>query len=153
MRYETGATIYDFMGATLALTYKQPPSPRDREHKVRLAWGVPVPHFAKDYEWRFGHPLLTLYGSVEASLPIFQSGDLPQGSCGRLRRRHHIRIANDMDEELPQNTVGHLLLRSDVPNAFFKGYFNDPISTAAAFSGLWLHTGDLAKIDEIGNVY
>jgi crotonobetaine/carnitine-CoA ligase len=149
----TGATVYDFMGATLALTYKQAPNARDRDHNVRLAWGVPIPHFSKEYEQRFGHRLITLYGSVEASLPIFQSGELPQGSCGSARRGHQVRIANNMDEELPPNTPGHLLLRSDVPNAFFKGYFNDPVNTAAAFAGLWLHTGDLAKMDEEGNVY
>lgn len=151
----TKATIYDFMGATLALTYKQPPSDRDREHNVRLAWGVPIPYFAEDYEKRFGHPLVTLYGSVEASLPVFQdrSMQLPRGSCGRLRKGHQLRIANEMDEELPANTPGHLLLRSDRPNAFFQGYFNDPTSTANALRGLWLHTGDLGKVDEAGNVY
>ncbi|KAI1749878.1 putative coenzyme A synthetase [Xylaria castorea] len=149
----TDATVYDFMGATLALTYKQPPSPRDRGHKVRLAWGVPIPQFAKDYEQRFGHGLITLYGSVEASLPVFQQGDLPPGSCGRVRKGYQLRIANDMDEELPPNTPGHLLLRSDIPNAFFQGYFNDLVNTVAAFSGLWLHTGDIAKVDEAGNVY
>ncbi|EKG11557.1 AMP-dependent synthetase/ligase [Macrophomina phaseolina MS6] len=148
-----GATVYDFMGATLALTYKQPPSPRDCDHKVRLAWGVPIPHFAKDYEERFGHPLVTLYGSVEAGLPIIQQGELPYGSCGRLRRGFQLRIANDMDEEVPPNTLGHLLLRSDQPNGFFDGYFNDAFSTASAFRSLWLHTGDLAKVDEAGNVY
>lgn len=149
------ATVYDFMGATLALTYKQPPSDRDRDHSVRLAWGVPIPQFGEAYEERFGHPLTTLYGSVEASLPIVQdrSRKLPVGSCGRLREGHQLRIANDMDEELPPNTPGHLLLRSDVPNAFFQGYFNDPENTAAASRGLWLHTGDIAKVDDEGNVY
>ncbi|KAI0141919.1 putative coenzyme A synthetase [Xylariaceae sp. FL1272] len=149
----TEATVYDFMGATLALTYKMPPTPRDRDHKVRLAWGVPIPQFAKDYEQRFGHPLITLYGSVEASLPVFQQGHLPTGSCGRVRKGYQLRIANEMDEEVPPNTPGHLLLRSDMPNAFFKGYFNDAVNTASAFSGLWLHTGDLAKMDKEGNVY
>jgi non-ribosomal peptide synthetase component F len=43
---EAKATVYDFMGATLALTYKQPPNERDRDHHVRLAWGVPIPAFA-----------------------------------------------------------------------------------------------------------
>ncbi|KAF7545211.1 hypothetical protein G7Z17_g9354 [Cylindrodendrum hubeiense] len=149
------ATVYDFMGATLALTYKQPPNNRDRDHSVRLAWGVPIPQFAKEYEQRFGHPLVTLYGSVEASLPIFQdrNRELPAGSCGRLRKGIQLRIANDMDEELPPNTPGHLLLRSDTPNAFFQGYFNDSTNTATAFRGLWLHTGDIARVDEEGNVY
>lgn len=150
----TGATVYDFMGATLAMIYKQPPSALDRNHKVRLAWGVPIPSWAHDYETRFGHKLITLYGSVEASLPIFQQGaTLPIGSCGKARPGHQLRIADDMDEELPPDTPGHLLLRSDSPNAFFKGYFNDPINTAAALSNLWLHTGDLAKVDDSGNVF
>jgi acyl-CoA synthetase (AMP-forming)/AMP-acid ligase II/enoyl-CoA hydratase/carnithine racemase len=151
----TKATVYDFMGATLALSYKQPPTDRDREHHIRLAWGVPIPNFAPDYEKRFGHKLITLYGSVEASLPIFQEPGsvLPLGSCGKVRPGHQVRIADDAGEELPPNTQGNLLLRSDAPNAFFKGYFKNPESTAAAFAGLWFHTGDLAKVDEAGNVY
>jgi acyl-CoA synthetase (AMP-forming)/AMP-acid ligase II/enoyl-CoA hydratase/carnithine racemase len=150
---QTGATVYDFMGATLALTYKQTPSHRDRDHNVRLAWGVPIPNFAADYEKRFGHPLCTLYGSVEASLPIMQHGQRVNGSCGTIRRGYQLRIANDMDEPVPANTTGHLLLRSDIPNAFFEGYFNNHVATVESFSNLWLHTGDLAKVDEQGNVY
>lgn len=152
---DTKATIYDFMGATLALTYKQPPSELDKAHNVRLAWGVPIPQWADEYEKRFNHPLVTLYGSVEASLPIFQdrSRPLPVGSCGRLRPGYQIRIADDNDDELPPNTPGNLLLRCDEPNSFFQGYFNDPVSTASALRGLWLHTGDIAKIDTAGNVY
>lgn len=150
---QANATVYDFMGATLALIYKQTPTHRDRKHKVRLAWGVPIPSFAADYEKRFGHPLFTLYGSVEASLPIMQQSGRVEGSCGTIRSGYQLRIANDMDEPLPANTIGHLLLRSDIPNAFFKGYFNDPAATIESFSDLWLHTGDLAKVDEQGNVY
>ncbi|KAK2740624.1 hypothetical protein FQN57_005993 [Myotisia sp. PD_48] len=150
---ETKATVYDFMGATLALTYKQPCDPRDREHNVRLAWGVPMPAFAKEYEKRFGHALYTLYGSVEASLPIMQQGSLAPGSCGKLRPGAQIRIANDDGEPVPLNTPGQLLLRSDEPNAFFHGYFNDPASTLKAFTGLWFNTGDIGKVDEDGNFY
>lgn len=150
---ECDATVYDFMGATLALTYKQKPTLQDRDHKIRLAWGVPIPSFAAQYEARFGHPLYTLYGSVEASLPIMQQGPRVLGSCGTVRPGYHLRIADDHDEPLPPNTPGHLLLRSDVPNAFFQGYFNNADATVAAYSNLWLHSGDLAKVDEGGNVY
>ncbi|KAF5858844.1 hypothetical protein ETB97_003641 [Aspergillus alliaceus] len=150
---ETQATVYDFMGATLALIYKQPPSPGDRDHRVRLAWGVPIPAFAEDYERRFGHPLHTLYGSVEASIPIVQQGHLVPGSCGVLRPGYQLRIANSEDESLPPNTPGQLLLRCDNPNAFFQGYYNDSISTMKVYANMWLHTGDIAKVDEQGNVY
>lgn len=33
------------------------------------------------------------------------------------------------------------------------GYFNQPEATAAAISDGWLHTGDMARIDEDGCVY
>lgn len=151
----SGATVYDFMGATLALTYKQPPEASDRDHRVRLAWGVPIPHFADEYERRFGHRLVTLYGSVESGLPIFQSTthSLPIGSCGRARSGYEVRIADDEGGELPTNTSGNLLLRSSNPNAFLKGYFGHPDGTVDATAGLWLHTGDLARVDGDGNVY
>ncbi|KAK4947413.1 hypothetical protein LTR10_013781 [Elasticomyces elasticus] len=150
---EADATVCDFMGATLAWEDKQAPTSRDREHRIRLAWGVPIPNFAQDYEQRFGHPLYTLYGSVEASLPVMRQGPRVLGSCGRVRQGYHLRIADENDGPLPPNTPGQLLLRSDVSNAFFQGYFNNLLATVEAYSNLWLHTGDLAKIDEDGNVY
>lgn len=150
---ETKATVYDFMGATLALTYKQPASPQDLDHSVRLAWGVPIPSFAEDYERRFGHPLYTLYGSVEASLPITQRGSRVPGSCGTVNKGFQIRIADANDEPVPNGTAGQLLLRSDYPGAFFDGYFNAHAANEAVFKNLWLHSGDLASMDDDGNVY
>ena len=38
-----GATVFDFMGATLTMLHKRPPALDDADHPVRLAWGVPVP--------------------------------------------------------------------------------------------------------------
>jgi acyl-coenzyme A synthetase/AMP-(fatty) acid ligase len=100
-------------------------------------------------------PLITLYGSTESELPIAQdrSRALPRGSGGRLRPGRQMRIRDDHGEEVPTGTPGNLLLRSDKSNSFFRGYFHDPASTAASFAGLWLNTGDLAKVDEEGNVY
>jgi acyl-CoA synthetase (AMP-forming)/AMP-acid ligase II len=46
--------------------------------------------------------------------------------------------------------VGELLVRG--PNVV-AGYWNKPEATAATFSGGWLHTGDLARIDSEGLVY
>lgn len=149
----TRATVYDFMGATLALTYKQPASPKDLTHSVRLAWGVPIPSFADDYERRFGHPLYTLYGSVEASIPITQRGARVPGSCGTVNKGFQIRIADENDEPVPNGATGQLLLRSDYPGAFFDRYFNNHAANEAAFKNLWLHSGDLASVDDDGNVY
>ena len=59
------ATVFDFMGATLTMLWKQPPSPRDRDHRARLGWGVPLPEWSEAFEARFGCRLVELYGSTE----------------------------------------------------------------------------------------
>ena len=64
-----------------------------------------------------------------------------------------IRIADDDDQPHPPNVLGNLLVRADLRNAFFEGYYKCPDQTLEAFSNLWFHTGDLAKVDEAGNVY
>jgi crotonobetaine/carnitine-CoA ligase len=150
---ESKATIYDFMGATLALLYKQPSSSSDKFHNVRLGWGVPVPSWASDYEARFGHEIKELYGSVEAGIPIVQTGDRVAGSCGRVLPGYSIRIADENDASLPPDTPGNLLVRTEIPNALFNGYFKAPEKSLEAMSNLWLHTGDLARVDEKGNVF
>jgi acyl-CoA synthetase (AMP-forming)/AMP-acid ligase II len=50
----------------------------------------------------------------------------------------------------PESGVGELLIRG--PNVV-AGYWNKPEATAAAFVDDWLHTGDLARIDDEGLVY
>jgi acyl-CoA synthetase (AMP-forming)/AMP-acid ligase II len=54
-----------------------------------------------------------------------------------------------LDAVLPDGT-GELLVRG--PNVV-SGYWNKAEATAAAFSGGWLRTGDLARIDDEGLVY
>lgn len=49
-----------------------------------------------------------------------------------------------------QTGVGELLVRG--PNVV-QGYWSKPEATAEAFAGGWLHTGDLARIDEDGLLY
>ena len=54
-----------------------------------------------------------------------------------------------LDNVMPDGT-GELLIRG--PNVV-SGYWNKPEATAAAFEGGWLHSGDLARIDDEGLVY
>lgn len=61
-----------------------------------------------------------------------------------------VRVVDPMGEELPPGEVGELCVRG--PNVIM-GYWNKPEATAQTFVGGWLHTGDLAKIDEEGFVY
>ena len=50
----------------------------------------------------------------------------------------------------PRTGVGELLIRGA---NVVQGYWNKPEATANAFAGGWLHSGDLARIDEQGLTY
>lgn len=50
----------------------------------------------------------------------------------------------------PQTGVGELLIRGQ---NVVDGYWNKPEATEAAFVDGWLHTGDLARVDEQGFTY
>ena len=80
-----GVTVFDFMGATLTMLYKQPPGPRDRDHRVRLAWGVPAPEWAAGFAERFGVDVVEVYGLSDVGIVLYNRPGQPPpaGSCGR----------------------------------------------------------------------
>ncbi|MFD9950533.1 class I adenylate-forming enzyme family protein [Nonomuraea sp. NPDC059023] len=61
-----------------------------------------------------------------------------------------VRVVDPMGQVLAAGEVGELCVRG--PNVIM-GYWNKPQATAETFVGGWLHTGDLARIDEEGFVY
>jgi acyl-CoA synthetase (AMP-forming)/AMP-acid ligase II len=50
-------------------------------------------------------------------------------------------------EDVPEGGTGELLVRGP---QVMKGYLNDPDATAATLDDGWLHTGDIATVDERG---
>ncbi|MEV0150909.1 MULTISPECIES: class I adenylate-forming enzyme family protein [unclassified Nonomuraea] len=61
-----------------------------------------------------------------------------------------VRVVDPAGKELPRGEVGELCVRG--PNVIM-GYWNNPQATAETFVDGWLHTGDLARMDEEGFVY
>lgn len=152
---DTGATVFDFMGATLSILAKAEPRPDDADNPVRLAWGVPVPESIEVFEKRFGLTVVELYGSVEANIPITQRFDQPRvpGSCGTVIDEFEVCIGDDNDEPVQAGVVGELLIRPKVPFSVFSGYYENPEATNTVQRNMWFHSGDLAKVDEAGNVF
>lgn len=149
------ATVFDFMGATLAMLFKQPPTPRDRDHRVRLGWGVPTPPWTEAFEQRFGVELVEVYGLSDAGIVLYNQPGGPKapGSCGRAVAPFDVRIHDEDGFEVPVGETGELVIRSGEPHLLLTGYHGDPAATAEAFRNLWFHTGDLVRRDAEGNFY
>ena len=147
-----GATVFDFMGATLTMLYKAPATPADSQNSVRLAWGVPVPEFAEEFEQRFGLRLVELYGSTDAGIPIYQPIDEPRrpGSCGRVIASYDVQLFDEHDCPVARGEVGEIVVRPNEPSIMSEGYYGMPEATLAAHRNLWFHTGDLARCDDDG---
>ncbi|GAA1971132.1 class I adenylate-forming enzyme family protein [Kitasatospora viridis] len=103
--------------------------------------------FAGRVEARNGYGLTETCGGVIANVgPRYlehpESIGLPSPALA-------VRIAGPDGGALPEGAVGELWLRGQ---AVFRGYWNQPEATAAAFSGDWFRTGDLARVQD-GEVY
>lgn len=146
------ATVFDFMGATLTMLWKQPEQLDDADNPVRLAWGVPMPDFADQFEERFGLKLIENYGLTDAGVMIFYPYDEPRraGSCGKAISPYDVRIFSDDDVELPPSEVGEIVVRPLEPSLIMDGYYKMPEATLDTIRNLWFHTGDLAYRDEDG---
>jgi crotonobetaine/carnitine-CoA ligase len=150
-----GATVFDFMGATLTMLHKRPVLPDDGRNPARLGWGVPVPEFAADFEERFGVQLVELYGSTDAGIPIYHPVDEPrrQGSCGVAIPQYAVRLCDEAGAEVPIGEVGEIVVRPNEPSLMSDGYYGMPLATLESRRDLWFHTGDLARQDTDGFFY
>jgi crotonobetaine/carnitine-CoA ligase len=152
---ELKATVFDFMGATITMLWKQPPSAQDRNHPARLGWGVPLPAWAPEFEARFGCRLVELYGLTEAGAMIFTPQDAPRrvGSCGKPIGPFEVRLQDEDGFEVPVGQAGELVIRAREPSLIMHGYYGMPDASLSAFRDLWFHTGDLLRQDNEGWLY
>jgi long-chain acyl-CoA synthetase len=61
-----------------------------------------------------------------------------------------IRVVDEDGTDVAAGEIGELWIKG--PNVV-KGYWNKPEATAASFTDGWLHTGDVARVDDEGFVY
>jgi long-chain acyl-CoA synthetase len=95
-----------------------------------------------------GFNLYEGYGMTESSpvLTVTRPGDkMIPGSVGRPLPGIDVRIDNP-----DANGIGEVIAKG--PNVM-AGYFENPDATSTTIINGWLHTGDLGRFDEEGNLY
>lgn len=108
-----------------------------------------IPQFEK----KFNASLLEGYGLTEAS-PVCSVNRIGRinkhGSIGLPIPGVKARIMGDDGSELPVSQTGELVIQGV---NVMKGYYKDEMATADVIKDSWLHTGDIARIDEEGYIF
>ncbi len=95
-----------------------------------------------------GYGMTETCGIISAvSSAFFQ--DRPT-SCGPAMPTFESKCVNEAGEALPPGEVGELWVRG---SPVIKGYINRPEATAESITDGWLHTGDIAYLDEDGFIH
>jgi crotonobetaine/carnitine-CoA ligase len=142
-------TVFGIVGTVMQILWQREPTPRDREHRVRLAWGGPTPVDLGAFEERFGVAVLPgehTYGMTE--IGIVNMGSRDGDASGRVRPIYDLIVADALDRPVAQGEVGEILVRPREPDVLFNGYLNRPDATVEASRNLWFHTGDLGRLDD-----
>jgi acyl-CoA synthetase (AMP-forming)/AMP-acid ligase II len=115
--------------------------------------GAPVPASLLQAYADMGIRLEQVYGLTEAG-PVSQlmgeDAARKLGSTGKPLLFSEVRVVDTNDQEVPPGVPGELVLQG--PN-LMREYWNLPEETAHTLRGGWLHTGDLATVDEEGFIY
>lgn len=152
-----GATVTAAHGPMLEMVYGQPPSPADRQHKLRLIRTAPFPkRIATAFEQRFGVRGMEVWGMTEVGIVCWTDYREPLrlGSCGRVDDEYfEFTVLDANDRPVPAGRVGEFAVRPRQPWTTMQGYLGMPEQTVQAWRNLWFHTGDCGYVDQAGDVY
>lgn len=145
-----GVTAFNFMGALCMMLLAQPPTERDRDHRLRAGYGGPAPAALVDaFARRFGVVLRQGYACTElgdvANTPI---DELRAGAAGRIAEDYDVQIVDDTGMPVPDGEIGELRVRPRRPGLSVLEYLDDPEQTAAAWTDGWFRTRDRARLDD-----
>ncbi|MGE9809894.1 long-chain-fatty-acid--CoA ligase [Ferroplasma acidiphilum] len=143
------------------ITYKDVKKYHIDNVKICISGASPLPvELQKNFESMTGAILVEGYGLSECS-PVANVTPLVEddrekyrrfGSVGLPVSNTYEKIVSTEDgvTEMPLNEPGELVIKGP---QVMKGYWNRPDENAKTMVDGWLHTGDIAKMDEEGYVY
>jgi long-chain acyl-CoA synthetase len=116
-----------------------------------VSGGAPLPvEVLRGFDEAFGATVLEGYGLSETTgMATFNTRDRERkpGSIGVPVGGTEIKLVDEQDNEVPQGEPGELVMRGPF---VMKGYWSRDDATEDVMRGGWLHTGDIATVDEDG---
>jgi fatty-acyl-CoA synthase len=171
-----GATHFMYVGELCRYLLRQPPTPRDRDHRLRIATGPGLrPDIWRAFVERFGiERIIETYGQTEANLSLMNRRGRV-GSVGRSAPFTHAQlklVQFDFDTQQPRRgadgwliecrpgEVGELLSQvSTTTTMSFDGYVDKAhneqklMRDCFAAGDTYLRTGDLLRRDRASYYY
>ena len=107
--------------------------------RAYFSGGAPLGKDMAEWFCSVGIPIMEGYGLTETSptLSVNRRGAFKIGSVGKVNEGLELKIADD----------GEILVKGPT---VFKGYWNLPEETRAAFADGWFKTGDIGELDSDG---
>ena len=130
---------------------------------ISIGGAASSPTLVQQVEEKLGCPCFSGYGLTETAPVLSTAMMKPQTQLEDDRRYvaqamtgyaipgAELRVADLNDDDVPRDgkTMGEILARSD---GVMQGYWQQPAATAEALRGGWFHTGDMATINQDGNL-
>jgi len=129
------------------LIYGASPMPVELLKQGLQKWGQ---IFMQGYGMTETAPLLTMLDPADHILDGTPEQTRRLSSCGKEILGVEVRVVNSEGEDVHPGEIGEIIARG--PNVML-GYWRMPEATAAAVVDGWMHTGDLASIDEENYIY
>lgn len=175
---DNNCTMFVYIGELCRYLVNQDPTPKDRAHKLRLAFGNGLrPEVWEEFQARFNVPrIMEFYGSTEGNVSMFNFDGQP-GAIGRvppyLQRNFAVRLVKfDVESEMPvrdENGICVLcevgepgeavgLIKDDARHNY-TGYADKAASERKILRDVlekgdsWFRTGDLMRQDKDGYFY
>lgn len=153
-----GATQIFAIGAMGSFLMNVPESPSDRDNTLRTALIVPMaPDIWDAFEERFDVRLLSAGMGMSECLLIANQlrcpPEVPSYALGFPPEDLDLKLCDDEGNEVPDGEPGEICLRAKAPHVLFKGYFDAPEATAAAYRREYFLTGDMARRDPDTGAY
>jgi fatty-acyl-CoA synthase len=136
----------------------------EQDVRVVIAGSAPPPAFVARVENELGWEFLQVYGMTESSPLTLVSSirsfltDLPIEEQHRMKAKaghpmigSEVKVVDEQDREVAHNgkEIGELIVRS---HGVMKGYWKNEEATMETIKNGWLYTGDMATVDEYGNI-
>ncbi|WP_243292313.1 long-chain-fatty-acid--CoA ligase [Bacillus sp. FJAT-47783] len=132
--------------------------------RVVIAGSAPPPQFVKRVENELKWEFIQVYGMTESSpLSLVSTirshlGELTEDEKHRIKAKagypmigNEVKVVDENGDEVNWDgkQIGEVVTRS---NGVMKGYWKNDEATMDTIRNGWLHTGDMATVDEFGHI-